>query len=445
MKRIRIGAGAGYSGDRIEPAVELAEHGDIDYLVFECLAERTIALAQRARRQDPAAGYDPLLAARMQAVLPLCHAKGIRIVTNMGAANPLAAAQKTREIAQALGLHGLKIAAVLGDDVLDLVRQGDYLDEQGLALKRLGERMLSANAYLGAQPIVDALAQGAHIVITGRAADPALVLAPLIHEFGWAMDDWPRLGQGTLVGHLLECAGQVSGGYFADPGYKDVANLARLGFPIGEVAQDGAVVISKVDGSGGAITAATCKEQMLYEIHDPTAYLTPDVAADFSGVGIEELGPDRVALRGATGRARPETLKVSVGHVDSFIGEGQMSYAGPGAVARARLALDIVRERLAITGVQASELRFEMLGVDAMHGPALSAGHGEPYEVRIRVAGRTETLEEAARIGNEVETLYTCGPAGGGGATKSARDIVAVLSTYLPRDQVHPSLHFLES
>lgn len=204
-------------------------------------------------------------------------------------------------------------------------------------------------------------------------------------------------------------------------------------------------MISKVDGSGGAITAATCKEQLLYEIHDPTAYLTPDVVADFSGVGIEELGPDRVALRGATGRERPETLKVSVGHVDSFIGEGQMSYAGPGAVARARLALEIVRERLAITGVQATELRFEMLGVDALHGPALSAGHGEPYEVRIRVAGRTETLEEAVRIGNEVETLYTCGPAGGGGATKSARDIVAVLSTYLPRDQVQPSLHFLES
>jgi hypothetical protein len=329
--------------------------------------------------------------------------------------------------------------------VLDLIQLGDYLDEQGLPLKRLGERMLSANAYLGAQPIVDALAQGADIVITGRAADPALVLAPLIHEFGWAMNDWPRLGQGTLVGHLLECAGQVSGGYFADPGYKDVANLARLGFPIGEVSQDGSLVISKVDGSGGAITAATCKEQMLYEIHDPASYLTPDVVADFSAASIEELGPDRVALRGATGRARPETLKVSVGHVDSFIGEGQMSYAGPGAVARARLALDIVRERLAITKVRASELRFELLGVDALHGPLLSAGTAEPHEVRIRVAGRTETLEEAARIGNEVETLYTCGPAGGGGSTKSARDIVAVLSTYIARDQVHPSLHFLES
>jgi hypothetical protein len=445
MKPIRIGAGAGYSGDRIEPAVELAEHGNIDYLIFECLAERTIALAQRARRQDPEAGYDPLLAARMRAVLPLCHARGIRIVTNMGAANPLAAAQKTREIARSLGLHGLKIAAVLGDDVLDLIRQGDYLDEQGLPLKRLGERMLSANAYLGAQPIVDALAQGAHIVITGRAADPALVLAPLVHEFGWAMDDWPRLGQGTLVGHLLECAGQVSGGYFADPGYKDVPNLARLGFPIGEISQDGSLIISKVEGSGGTITAATCKEQMLYEIHDPSTYLTPDVVADFSAVSIEVLAADRVALRGATGRVRPETLKVSVGHVDSFIGEGQISYAGPGAVARARLALDIVRERLSITKVRASELRFELLGVDALHGPVLSAGHAEPHEVRIRVAGRTETLEEAVRIGNEVETLYTCGPAGGGGATKSARDIVAVLSTYVARDQVHPSLHFLES
>jgi hypothetical protein len=448
MKRIRIGAGAGYSGDRIEPAMELAEHGDIDYLIFECLAERTIALAQRARKEDPSAGYDPLLAARMRAVLPLCHAKEarrIRIVTNMGAANPLAAAQKVRKIAQSLGLTGLKIAAVLGDDVLDLIRQGNYLDDHGLPLNRLGDRLLSANGYLGAQPIVDALAQGADVVITGRAADPALVLAPLIHEFGWAMDDWPRLGQGTLVGHLLECAGQITGGYFADPGYKDVAGLARLGFPIGEVAEDGSVVISKVAGSGGAITVATCKEQLLYEIHDPAAYLTPDVIADFSAARIEALGPDRVEIRGASGRARPESLKVSVGHVDSFVGEGQMSYAGPGALARARLALDIVRERLALTGVQASELRYELLGVDSMHGPGFAASHAEPYEVRIRVAGRTDTLEEAIRIGNEVETLYTCGPAGGGGATKSAKDIVAVLSTYLPREQVHPSLHFLES
>jgi hypothetical protein len=444
MKHIRIGCGAGYSGDRLEPAVELAEKGGIDYLIFECLAERTIALAQRARMEDPDAGYDPLLAERMRAVLPLCSEKGIRIVTNMGAANPLAAAARVREIARSLGLEGLKVAAVVGDDVLGAVRAGQYLDDTGEPVSRLGERLLSANAYLGAQPLVDALAQGADVVITGRAADPALVLAPLIHEFGWAMDDWHRLGQGTLVGHLLECAGQITGGYFADPGYKDVAGLARLGFPIGEVAEDGTVVITKVAGSGGQVSAATCKEQLLYEIHDPRAYLTPDVVADFSGVQVTEIGPDRVLLTGATGHPRPETLKVSIGYIDSYIGEGQMSYAGPGALARARLALSIVEERLNITGVQASELRCDIVGVNAMHRDGLAASNAEPYEVRIRVAGRTDSLREAVRIANEVESLYTCGPAGGGGAFKSARDIVAVVSTFVPRDAVHPSVHFGE-
>jgi hypothetical protein len=259
------------------------------------------------------------------------------------------------------------------------------------------------------------------------------------------MDDWHRLGQGTLAGHLLECAGQITGGYFADPGYKDVPGLARLGFPIGEVAEDGSVIMTKVEGSGGQVTAATCKEQLLYEIHDPRAYLTPDVVADFSGVHITELGPDRVHICGATGHPRPATLKVSLGYIDSYIGEGQMSYAGPGALARARLALSIVEERLKITRVQTSELRFDIIGVNAMHRDTLSASHPDPYEVRIRVAGRTDCLHEAVRIANEVESLYTCGPAGGGGAFKSAKDIVAVLSTLLPRDAVNPQVNFEES
>jgi len=445
MKRIRIGGGAGYSGDRIEPAIELADKGGIDYLVFECLAERTIALAQRAKLADPAAGYDPLLEERMRAVLPLCAAKGIRIITNMGAANPLAAAARVREVARSLNLPGIRVAAVQGDDVTEVLRRGSYLDDAGQPLDRLGERLLSANAYLGAQPLVEALAQGADIVITGRAADPALVLAPLIHEFGWAMDDWHRLGRGTLVGHLLECAGQITGGYFADPGYKDVPGLARLGFPIGEIDEDGNVVISKVAGSGGRVSVATCKEQMLYEIHDPAAYLTPDVVADFSNVSMEEIGIDQVRISGATGHPRPATLKVSVGYVDSYIGEGQMSYAGPGALARAELALAIVEERLKLTGVQASEMRYELLGVNAMHGGQPGMTPAEPYEVRIRVAGRTDSLREAARIANEVETLYTCGPAAGGGATKSARDVVAVLSTLLPREAVVATVHMEES
>ncbi len=444
MRTIRIGSGAGYSGDRIEPAIELAEKGDIEYLVFECLGERTVALAQQARMKNPESGYDPLLEERMRAVLPLCAAKGIKIVTNMGAANPEAAARKTAEIAKSLGLSSLKIAAVVGDDVLDACKQGDFpiLEFEG-SIRQLGNRLLSANAYLGAEPMAQDLRQGADVVITGRASDPALFLAPMVHAFGWAMDDWNMLGQGTVAGHLLECAGQITGGYFADPGYKDIPDLARLGFPIGEVGADGSLVITKVLGSGGAVTARTCKEQLLYEVHDPKTYFQPDVVADFSGVAVEEIAPDRVRISGGRGTQRTPTLKVSVGYVDSFIGEGQISYAGPGALARGRLALDIVRERLKLTGVASSELRFDLIGVDALHGAQVSAHANEPYEVRVRVTGRTENLREAVRIGNEVETLYTNGPAGGGGAWKSARDVVAVASVLLPRELAKPQVRFV--
>jgi len=443
MRTIRIGSGAGYSGDRIEPALELAEKGDIQYLVFECLGERTVALAQQARLKNPELGYDPLLEERMRAVLPVCAAKGIKIVTNMGAANPLAAARKTTSVAKSLGLS-LKIAAVVGDDVLDACKQRDLrIMEFDGRISQLGNRLISANAYLGAGPMADALAAGADVVITGRASDPALFLAPLIHAFGWPMDDWNLLGKGIVAGHMLECAGQVTGGYFADPNFKDVPDLARLGFPIGEVGEDGSLVITKVEGSGGAVTAQTCKEQLLYEVHDPRRYLQPDVTADFSQVTVEEVGRDRVRIGGGGGSARPPTLKVSVGYVDSFIGEGQMSYAGPGALARGRLALDIVRERLKLTGVAASELRFDLIGVDSLHGTQVSAHANEPYEVRVRVTGRTENLREAVRIGNEVETLYTNGPAGGGGAFKSARDVVAVASVLLPRELAQPQVQFV--
>lgn len=442
---IRIGAGAGYSGDRIEPAVELAEHGALDYLVFECLAERTIALAQQSRRHDPASGYDPLLEARMRAVLPIAAKNGVRIISNMGAANPRAAARRTAEIARELGLS-LKIAAVTGDDVLDVVLSAPLrFEESGDEVGAYAGRIVSANAYLGAAPIVDALAAGADIVLTGRVADPSLFAAPLIHAFGWRMDDWNALGQATVVGHLLECAGQVTGGYFADPGCKDVSGLARLGFPVGEVSADGSVVVTKVPHAGGCVTEATCKEQLLYEIHDPARYLQPDVVADFTQVRVAQEAPDRVRVTGGRGLQRTGTLKVSVAYVDGFIGEGQISYGGPGALARARLALDIVRERLALTGVETSELRFDLIGVNALYGETLAGGHAEPYEVRVRVAGRTANAREAARIGNEVETLYTNGPAGGGGVTKATREVIAVQSVLLPCEQVKPAFEFVET
>ncbi len=445
MKTIRIGTGAGYSGDRIEPAVEVAEKGNIDYLVFECLAERTIAIAQKAKLNNPEAGYDALLTARMRAVLPACKQKGIKLITNMGAANPLAAARKTAEIAAELGISGLKIACVEGDDVLKVLADKDIdITETGAPVSTMGDTLLSANAYLGAAPLVEALEKGADVVITGRVADPALFLAPQIFEFGWSFDDWDKLAKGTAVGHLLECAGQITGGYYAEPGLKDVEGLARLGFPIAEVSEDGEFVITKVAEAGGKVTPDTCKEQILYEVHDPSSYLTPDVVADFSQITFTEEAPDRVRVAGVTGRERPATLKASVGYVDGYIGEGEMSYAGPGALARGRLALDIVKERLDIIGLEASELKFDLIGYNAIHADVL-APQPEPTEVRIRVAGRTASMAEAVRIGNEVETLYTNGPASGGGAAKSAKQVVAMLSALLPREDVIPTVQFIEA
>ncbi len=424
----RIGCGAGYSGDRIEPAVELVERGDLDAIVFECLAERTIALAQQARAADPGAGFDPRLEERMDAVLAKAHARGVRIITNMGAANPAAAAARVRALAERAGLRGLTIALVTGDDVRALVT-----DETNV---------VSANAYLGAEPIVEALRHGADVVITGRVADPSLFLAPIAVHHGWPLADWTLAGRGTLVGHLLECAGQVTGGYFADPGVKDVRDLARLGFPIAEVDADGSAVITKVPGSGGQVTAATCKEQLLYEIHDPAAYVTPDVVADFSEVRVSDLGNDRVRVDGASGRERPATLKVSVGQFDGWIGEGQISYAGPGAVARGRLAGEIVRDRLQLIGVTPLELRVDLIGQDALHATLLDRV-SNPYEIRLRVAARTASAADAWRVAREVESLYTNGPAAGGGASTSARQVLAMRSTLVPRDRVSWRVDYL--
>ena len=449
MKTLRIGSGAGYSGDRIEPAVELAEKGDLDYLVFECLAERTIALAQQARLSDPEAGFDPLLSERMRRVLPFVGRgrevgqRRLRLISNMGAANPLAAAREVRRIAVELGLHGLKVAAVTGDDVLAVLKASpEQMLDNGATIASLGDRLISANAYLGAEGIVEALEADADVVITGRVADPSLFLAPQLFEFGWAADDWTRLGRGTLIGHLLECAGQITGGYFADPGVKEVPDLARLGFPLAEVDPEGRAVISKVDGSGGRIDTATCTEQMIYEVHDPAAYLTPDVTADFSGVSFHPVATDEVRAEGADGRSRPGTLKVSVGYLDGWIGEGQISYGGPGALARAQLARDVVLERLQLTGVVFDDVRAELIGVDALHGGALgSRAAAEPWEVRLRVAARCADKAEAVRIGNEVETLYTNGPYGGGGATKGVRQVVAVASLLMLRDAIKAQVH----
>lgn len=445
----RIGCGAGYAGDRIEPAAELAEQGRLDALVFECLAERTIALAQQRRAVDPDAGYDPLLADRLRAVLPACHRHGTTLVTNMGAAHPEAAGQVALQVARDAGLP-LRVAVVTGDDVLDHLRAHprplfDAGAGEDASTRDLGDRLVSANAYLGADALLPALQAGAGVVITGRVGDPALFLAPLMHRFGWAADDWQRLGRGTAVGHLLECAAQVSGGYIAQPGVFDVPDLARLGFPLAEVLASGDAVITKLPGTGGRVDRVTCTAQLLYEIEDPSRYLQPDVTADFSGVRFTEMGRDRVQVQGATGRERPAELKVSLGVREGFIAEGQISFGGPGAQARGDLALRVLQERLDRAGFGGRQRRAELIGVNALYGTATPVPPGPPAEVRLRLAMRCTARAEAERVAREVEALYLNGPAAPGGATTSVREVLAVASCFIPRAAVRPRWQMLET
>src|SRR5438128_1059442 len=367
MRTIRIGSGAGYGEDRIEPAVAVMEKGAIQYIIFECLAERTIALAQQQKSRHPEEGYNQWLSYRMRRILPLCAEKKIKVITNMGAANPVAAVQVVKHLALSLGLTSLKLAAVLGDDIFPQIER--YLAfpimETGQKLETLQPFLVSANAYLGAQGIAQALQEGADVVITGRVADPSLVVGPLLFEFGWNWQDADLLGKGTLAGHLLECGAQVTGGYFADPGYKDVPDLANLGFPIAEVAANGEVTITKLAEAGGMVTPETVKEQIVYEIHDPCNYLTPDVIADFSQVMVKEVAPNVVQVSGAAGKARSGFYKASIGYRDGFLVEGEISYGASGAYQRAHLARDIVEQRRAMLVVPVPELRFDHIGRSA--------------------------------------------------------------------------------
>ncbi|MGP4015230.1 acyclic terpene utilization AtuA family protein [Saccharopolyspora sp. 5N708] len=435
---MRIGSGAGFAGDRIEPAVDLAARAGLDDLVLECLAERTIALGQQRRLRDPALGYDPRLRTRLARLLPVTTEHGVRIVTNMGAANPLAAGAVTRELLVELGLGG-RIAVVTGDDVLDRLDLRRPALEDGIALEDHGA-VVSANAYLGADALLPALDSGAGVVLTGRVADPSLFVAPLAHRFGWRLDDWPRVAAGTLVGHLLECAGQVTGGYFADPGSKDVPNLAELGFPFAEVEADGAAVVGKLAGSGGVVSTATVREQLLYEVTDPTGYRTPDVVLDFRAVRAEQVGDDRVRISGATGRARPAELKVSVGYRAGYRAECGISYAGSNAARRAQLAADVVTTRLSGTRLGETGLRIRADVLGAL------GDSGEPTdECRLRVAAMAPDPETADVVCHEVEALYTNGPAGGGGVRTDVREVIGIVSTLLPRADVETGVTVLEA
>ncbi|PSK99354.1 uncharacterized protein DUF1446 [Murinocardiopsis flavida] len=428
--RFRIGCGAGFAADRVQPAADLVERGGLDAIALECLGERTVALAHLRRLRDPGAGFDPMLAKRLTALVGPMSRTGTRLITNAGAADPMAAGRMAADIAAAAGAP-MRVAVVLGDDVLDRLDPDAAAWEDGRPLEAHGE-LVSANAYIGVDALLPALGTGAQMVVTGRLADPSLFLGPMMHAYDWDPADLDLLARGTVVGHLLECAGQVTGGYFADPGVKPVPGLADLGYPIAEVAPDGSAVITKLPGTGGLVDRRTVVEQLTYEVIDPRAYLTPDVSADMTAVRIAELGADRVGVSGAKGAERPAELKVSVGHRAGFRGEAELGYAGRGAADRARLAAEIVGARL--EGV-VPRLRIDVIGVDSLHGATLSEGV-EPYECRLRVAGTAPDRAAAEAVAEEVSALYTAGPAGGGGLRTSVGEVIGVLSAGIPREAV---------
>ncbi|HYG43678.1 MAG TPA: acyclic terpene utilization AtuA family protein, partial [Bordetella sp.] len=405
-------------------------------LILETLAERTLALAQLARRDNAAAGYEPLLDPLLLPILARCLDERIAIVSNFGAANPEAAARRILALANQLGLRAPRVAVVYGDD-LSVRRDAPKLIET-LGLSHPG-RLVSANAYLGGEAIAQALLDDADIVVTGRVADPSLVVGPAMAHFGWSATDWDRLGPATMAGHLLECGSQVTGGYFADPGYKDVPGLAHLGFPVAQILDDGHCIIGKADRTGGVVDRRTVTEQLLYELHDPSAYLTPDVTADITHATVTELGDNRVALNGVRGHCRPATLKVSTFYEGGWLGEAEISYAGPRAEARARLAADVIRQRVDDT------LRIDLVGVLSLF--ADDAGHmlgrlpdTGARDVRLRVAGKFAQRDAAEALTREVNALYCCGPAGGGGVRGTVRRRLETRSGFIDRALV-PAYH----
>ena len=443
----RIGNGAGFSGDRIDapgPVVDtLVARGGPAAMFFEVLGERTVALAQLEKRRDPARGYEPMLERLLDPILEKCAHHGISIIGNFGAANPTGAARAIARLAERLGLGDLRIGVVEGDDLsgdIDLA-QLEVVDADAM-LDQGGSAMVSANAYLSAQPMVEALRAGAQIVVTGRCGDPSLALAPLIHHYGWAEDDWASLALGSAVGHLLECGSQVTGGVYYDPGFKDIPDPANIGFPIAELSADGRMVITKADATGGVVNLQVVKEQLLYEVHDPANYITPDVTLDFTGVSLREIGPDRIEVLGVRGKPAPERLKATVCFEGGWLGEGEISVAGPNCLARAKSIAEVLLERLRRRKLNVRP-RVDLIGIASVHdddsGTLWRSYTGpEPAEIRVRLAVAGAEHGDVDQAAREVLALLCCGPAGSGGARWRTTQRIRTQSYLVPRASVTP-------
>jgi hypothetical protein len=444
---IRIASGQGFWGDLPRAPVDQVRGGPLDYLVMDYLAEVTMSIMQKQRRRDPALGYARDLVPLMEEILPDIMRKGIRVITNGGGVNPLACRDAIFAVARKLGITGLRIGVVLGDDLLekldDLIAQGIPLRnmETGEELAPIRDRVQSANVYFGARPIVDALQQGAQIVITGRTTDTGLTLAPMIHEFGWGDQEWDRLAAGTIAGHVLECGAQASGGNFSDD-WESVPDMDRIGFPIAEAMPSGEVVFTKHEGTGGLVSLATIKEQLLYEIGDPRVYITPDCVADFTSIHLEKAGANRVKMFGVKGRAATDSYKVSVSFADGYTAVGSLTYAWPEAVKKARAADSVLRKRLGALGLEFEEIRTEYVGYNACHAD-LGEADGEPGEVMLRVGVRAKDRAPVERFSQEIAPLILTGPpsvTGFAGGRPKPNEVIAFWPALIPKDAVQPEV-----
>jgi hypothetical protein len=439
MESTRVGAGAANERDRPELAMQMLTEGDVEYLGFDNLAERTLAFAHLRKGEDPRAGENPLVRERMGPMLAPAREKGVRMAGNFGAANPERAAEILHEEAIARGIERFRVGLVLGDDVTELVQSGELplqFWETGGGVDSLPGPVISANVYLGAEPILRALQKDADVVVTGRAADFSPYIAMLAHHFGWSLDDWPRIAGAAAVGHMLECGRYVTGGAHADPFYgKETPDIENLALPLAEAFEDGHAIISKPPNSGGMISVATCTEQILHEVHDVSRYLSPDLVLDVRELTFEQVGPDQVEMKGAKGSPPTDTYKAVCGVQAGWIAEGEITFPGPGCVRKAEITAEMVKSRLRRAGAELEELRVDLIGLNSIFGPMSVPPAEEPPEVRLRIAGRSRDKGAAAQLEIECEDMWF-GPIGGGGVRTVLRPVLAMYSTLIPRDKV---------
>src|SRR6266852_5311105 len=447
MKSVRIAGGLGFYGDSWRPIKASIERGNVQYVGSDHLAELTLAILQKDRQRDPNLGYTRDLVPMLSELLHIAIPKGVKFVLNSGGLNPMAAREVLLGALKKFGLK-LKVGVVLGDTVLERL---DELQAAGVSLAHMDtgediaavrDRLVFASVYLGAQPLVEALQAGADIVLTGRVADAALFLAPMLHELGWSWADWDKLAQGMVVGHLLECSGQATGGNFGGD-WRSIPDLAHIGYPIAEVWENGAAVISKAPGTGGRVNFDTLREQLLYEVHDPAHYLTPDVDVDMTTVHLEEIGPDTVRVTGAAGHPAPETLKIVAGYEDGVMGQAMIGYAWPDALAKAQLAAQIIQQQMVETGLKSEETIIEYLGYNSIHGPLADPTHVDDLnEVYLRIAVRCADKREAAKLGRLIPPLALSGPPfiGGAGGMMEPRGLLGIWPTLAPRSIIEEYL-----